>query len=99
MALIQVNSATLRNQAGELRTLNESLKSQMSNLESTEMSLASMWAGDAKDAFHTAFNNDKTQIENFRNLVSQYIQVLENAAQKYDEEERRNQDIATQRSY
>ncbi len=99
MALIQVNSSTLRSQAEQLRNLNNQLKGQMESLEGTEADLASMWAGDAKDAFHTAFNNDKVQIENFRTLIEQYIVTLENAAQKYDEEEAKNTSIAATRNY
>jgi WXG100 family type VII secretion target len=99
MALIQVTSATLRNQASELRSLNESLKTQVSNLESVEMELASMWTGDAKDAFHTAFNSDKGQFDVFYALIEQYIVTLENAATEYDNKEATNTSIANTRTY
>lgn len=99
MALIQVNTTTMRNQISDLRALNAQLKTQLDNLASTELELAAMWAGDAKDAFRAAFNNDKYQIENFRKLITQFATAGDQIADKYDANERANVDIATKRNY
>lgn len=99
MALIQVTSAQLRNQADTLRNLNNTLKGQVENLAGVEMDLAGMWTGDAKDAFHTVFNSDKEQFGNFSALVEQYIVTLENAATEYDNKESMNVEIASKRTY
>ena len=58
-----------------------------------------MWEGDAKTAFHTAFTNDKTQMDNFYNLMEQYIITLENIATEYENKEMANAQIASTRSY
>ena len=98
MAEIKVTSAELRNKAEELTTLNESFKSEVANLEDCEMNLASMWEGDAKTAFHTAFSNDKVQWENFSALIANYVTALQNIATEYDNKEAMNESIAGQRS-
>lgn len=99
MALIQVTAAELRSKAAELRELNAQFKSQVSNLEGDEQNLASMWEGEAKTAFHTAFNNDKAQMDSFYNLIEQYCTTLENIATKYEIAENQNVETAATRTY
>ena len=99
MAAFQVTSSQLRTTASGLRDQNAQFKSQVANLESQEGSLASMWEGDAKTAFHTAFTNDKAQMDNFYNLIEQYCVALENIAAKYDMAEAQNVSTASTRSY
>ena len=65
MALIRVTANEIKAKASGLRDLNNQFKTQVTNLENYEQSLASMWEGQAKDAFHNAFNNDKAQMDNF----------------------------------
>lgn len=99
MALIQVTAKQLRAKASELRGLNGQFKSQVGGLESQEQVLAGMWEGEAKNAFHTAFNNDKTQMDNFHNLIEQYCTTLENIATKYEMTEGITTQIAATRTY
>lgn len=99
MAAFMVTAGQLKAKAGELRDLNAQFKSQVGNLESQESSLVSMWEGEAKNAFHTAFQNDKTQFDNFYNLIEQYCASLENIASRYDMAEARNVSTAQTRSY
>lgn len=99
MALIQVTASQLKTKANELRSLNGQFKAQVGNLESQEAALASMWEGEAKNAFHTAFNNDKVQMDNFYNLIEKYCQALETIAQKYEQAEAQNLQTASNRSY
>jgi WXG100 family type VII secretion target len=99
MAEIRVTSSELRTKAEELRRDNGQFKTLVGNLESSEQELASMWEGDAKEAFHNAFQNDKIQMDNFYNLIEQYCVTLENIATKYDQAEAANQATAVQRSY
>lgn len=99
MALIQVTAAELRAKAGDLRNQNAQFKTQTTNLESQEQVLGSMWEGEAKMAFHTAFANDKTQMDNFYNLIEQYCQALENIATKYEIAECQNVQTASSRTY
>lgn len=99
MGLIQVTSAELRKQAEQLKSLNGSFKNNIGTLESTELSLKSMWEGQANTAFHNAFIKDKGQMDNFNNLIEQYIQALLEIAAKYEAAEAKNTDTATTRSY
>ena len=99
MAIIRVTAAQLKTGAEELRNLNQQFKAAVSDLESTESSLNSMWEGDARNAFHQAFTNDKTQMDNFFNAIEVYAQRLEGAAAKYEQAEAQNTEIATTRTY
>lgn len=99
MALIQVSAAELKAKAGELRNLNSQFKTQVGNLESQEQTLISMWEGEARDAFNTAFNNDKMQMDNFYNLIEQYCVALEAIAAKYELAEAQNVSTAASRTY
>ena len=99
MAIIRVTAAQLKTGAEELRNLNQQFKAAVSDLESTESSLNSMWEGDARNAFHQAFTNDKTQMDNFFNAIEVYAQRLEAAAAKYEQAEAQNTEIATTRTY
>lgn len=99
MSAIVVTPATLRSQSEALRTTNARFKSAIAELEASEGTLNSMWEGDANRAFHTAFNNDKTQMTNFYTLIEQYCDALVNIAQKYDQAENTNRDTATTRVY
>ncbi|MCD8197447.1 MAG: WXG100 family type VII secretion target [Lachnospiraceae bacterium] len=99
MALIRVTATQLKAQAEELRTLNSQYKDQVTELETCETNLASMWEGEARDAFHNAFNSDKTQMTNFYTLIEQYVAKLLTIAAKYEQAEATNQEIATVRNY
>lgn len=99
MAEIMVTSSQLKTKADSLREYNERFKSQVTNLESQEGSLISMWEGDARDAFDRAFKSDKAQFDNFYNLINQYVQTLEMIAAKYAEAEATSANIAGTRSY
>lgn len=99
MAAFQVTTNELKSKTNELRELNAQFKTQVGNLENQEASLISMWEGEAKQAFDTAFKNDKAQMDNFYNLVIQYCAALENIASQYALAEARNASTAQTRNY
>lgn len=99
MAAFQVTSSELRAKANELRDLNAQFKTQVGNLESQEGSLLTMWEGEAQRAFDTEFKKDKSQMDNFYNLIEQYCVALENIAAKYDMAEAQNVSTAQTRTY
>ena len=99
MAQIKVTSAELRRKAETLKSLNSQFKAKVGDLTNCEQSLASMWEGDAKNAFHKAFNNDRIQWNNFHTLIEQYIVTLNNIATEYDNKEAINTNIASGRNY
>lgn len=97
MALIRVSSGELRSKANQLESMNSQFKSAVSQLSSQEQNLAGMWEGEAKNAFRTAFNNDRAQFDNFANGIVKYVQALLNAAQEYEKAESTNVTIAKTR--
>lgn len=99
MAMIQVTSKRLRNAAESLQNLNAQFKAKAEDLVGKEQSLCQMWEGQAKNAFHTAFDRDSSQMEVFHNLINQYIRVLLEIAARYEQTEARNAEIAGSRTY
>ena len=99
MAEIFVTASQLYSKAEELEQLNATLLSKVEELESQEANLSGMWEGEAKDAFHTAFSNDKTQMSNFYNWVTQYVAKVKEAAENYSVAESKNTQIANERNY
>lgn len=99
MANITVSSQQLRSTSAELRGLNGTLKSNTGTLEATEASVAGMWQGQAKKAFHNAFIRDKSQMDAFCVEIEKYCATLEMIAAKYDQAESLNVETATNRSY
>lgn len=99
MALIRVTAAQLRAKAEELTGLNNNFKTNVSDLEACEQNLAGMWEGQAKDAFHQAFNSDKVQMTNFSTLIEKYVSTLLTIAAKYEQAESVNTETASTRNY
>ncbi|HIS07245.1 MAG TPA: WXG100 family type VII secretion target [Candidatus Choladocola avistercoris] len=99
MASFITTPAQLRAKAEELSSLNNSFKTNVSELEAEEQNLMGMWEGQAKEAFHQAFSSDKIQMTNFSTLIEKYVASLITIAAKYEEAERINTETATARKY
>lgn len=97
MSMFRVSSSELRQKANQLEQMNAQFKAAVQALATQEQSLATMWEGEAQKAFRTAFNNDRQQFENFYNGIAKYIQALRDAADKYDQAEAKNVNIAQTR--
>ena len=97
--MIQATTGTLTNKAAELKSLNSRFQAQVTQLRTQESSLNSMWEGEARTAFHSAFEKDVTQMDNFYNLIEKYAQSLNEIAKEYDRAEKVNVSTATNRSY
>lgn len=99
MSSFQVSASDLREASNKFREANARFKTQVGNLAEQEGSLASMWEGEAKNAFHTAFMNDKGQMDNFYALIEQYCNQLDEMARMYEQAEAANTQTASSRSY
>ncbi|MCD7814311.1 MAG: WXG100 family type VII secretion target [Lachnospiraceae bacterium] len=99
MAEFTVTASSLRSQKETLQELNQSLQTQINQLESAEANVSSMWDGDAKTAFHSAFIRDKGQMDNFKSAIDQYITALETIITTYETAENTNTQTATTRTY
>lgn len=99
MALIRVTAAQVRTTANSLREYNQNFNGQVQKLQESEGALNSMWDGQANDAFHTAFTNDKEYMTQFFNLINKYCEALDNIAAEYEKAESLNLDTASKRSF
>lgn len=99
MSSITVTAAQLKSTAEQLEGLNNQFKSAVSNLESQEQSLCSMWEGEAKNSFDAAFKRDKNNMDLFNANIMKYVAALRTIAAKYEQAEQTNVSTANQRSY
>ncbi len=99
MAQFTVTTALLNQKAGELRSSNRNLTTQINNLKSQHAALNGMWEGDAKQAFDKAFNQDIQQMQNFYTEIEHYIAKLAEVAKNYEQAEAKNVEIAHVRTY
>ncbi len=97
--MIRVSAAEMLAKADELENLNNQFKTQIDALEATEGTLIGMWEGETKEAFHTAFHNDKVQLTNFYNAIKLYVLSLRQIAARYQQAEATNMETATARTY
>lgn len=99
MGFFQVTANELRSKAGTLQDLNHQFYTKSTELAEKENSLCGMWEGQARDAFHHAFLNDRQQMEVFHKLIGRYVQALFEIAARYEEAEARNAELAASRNY
>ena len=96
---MRVTVNQLITKSNELKELNARFRAEITELENEEQSLKGMWEGEANEAFHTAFNNDKVQMTNFYNAIELYVIRLNEIAAKYQQAEAQNQEVAQTRTY
>ena len=94
---IMVTATVVRNKANELRALNQQLKSKVDDMVRCETGLTKKWKGEAKDAFHAAFNQDRICWDDFRLLIDDYAKALDLIADEYAKREAANVSIASTR--
>lgn len=99
MSFIQVTASELRNRATELKSLNSRFQTEIENLVSCQNNLNTMWEGEAKEAFNSAFSRDKGILENFKSAIDQYVQALLVIASRYEEAEKKNLSVASTRGF
>ena len=90
MAEFTVTAAELMAKAAELERLNRQLETKITELQTEESALRSMWEGDAKEAFSGAFQKDKGKMLLFHTEIGKYVSTLRAAASRYEAVERRN---------
>lgn len=99
MSQFSVTFQQIKSAIDQLTQLNSQLKSGIDNLESTEAQLCTMWEGEAKSAFDSAFKKDKGQMDTFHQAIQQYIVKLQEILDQYIKAESNNTNIATNRTY
>lgn len=99
MGQFTVTPAELHSVSQQLKELNSSFRNQVASLESSEGSLNSQWQGQAHDAFHVAFMNDKAYMDKFAAEIDNYCNTLDAIARNYEDAEAANTETATTRRY
>lgn len=99
MSDFKVTTSVLMTQSEQLLELNTRYKSHIDNLVTSEGNLNSMWDGEANEAFHAAFENDKVKMFRFAELINEYAERLKIIAENYEKAEQANTEIASSRSY
>lgn len=99
MAKINVTVSELINAVKLLNERNGNFRSKVTEMAGLESELGAMWQGEANNAFRIAFNNDRQEWEYFAKLVDQYIQTLQNIADRYSRTEQDNTTQAKNRTY
>lgn len=99
MSFFEISSTELKSRMEELKELNSRFKTVKEGLEQSEQTLRSMWEGDANENFHNAFIRDSGQFDAFYSTIEQYVAALTLIGERYDTAERRNQELAANRSY
>lgn len=99
MSELLVKTNELRKAAESLQQLNTQFKNKTEDLNSKETELRGMWEGQANDAFHSAFQRDKSQWDVFYNTIIEYVNALNQIAARHDQAESINTQTATTRTY
>ncbi len=90
MAQIKVTFQQLKDKASDLERLNRSFRDEVENMNNLEHTVSACWEGEARDAFHQAYSDDRTKFEAFAICIDKYVLALREAAQEYEAAERRN---------
>lgn len=99
MAEFNVTIDQLKNVADQLQQLNAQFRSQKERLAETNGTLNTMWEGEAKQKFQSAFQSDQVQMQNFYNAIVAYVNALNAIIANYINAENTAIDISTTRSY
>ena len=96
---IIVSTRELNSKSQALQSSNTQLNRMIDQLQQQELSLCSMWEGDAKDEFDKEFRKDIQQMKNFYEAIKNYILKLNEIIKNYDQAEAKNVQIAKERKY
>ena len=94
MAEFIATASSINNKADELSKLNGQLKTQIITLESKVQELKTMWEGDARDTFDSAFQRDKAKLDAYYTAIETYCKTLSDVATTYQNSENKNVQIA-----
>lgn len=99
MSRFVINPAELSNTANVLAENNNQFRARINDLMNTAQELASMWQGEANNAFNAALATDQERWAAFANLVDQHVEVLREIVQHSHRTESENVEIASRRTY
>lgn len=89
-----VSVSDLKAKVDTLRQLNAQFKSQVGELEATEMNLQGMWEGEAATAYITKFRGLEDDIQKMIRMIQEHSSDLQEMAQIYSEADMANAEEA-----
>lgn len=81
---IKVNTAALKNDAGDLETAAKATESQLRKISDGMEALSKMWTGPANDVFMDQYRADNEFLLEFCKHIESFSKDLINAAKEYD---------------
>ena len=99
MAQITVTTTELSRKMDELQNSNNQLNQQIEQLKGQENNLCSLWEGEARDKFDQEFKNDVQQMMDFHKAIGDYVAKLGTIINAYNDAERRNLEVASNRTF
>ena len=98
MAEFSVSTYQINSQAEELIRLNNRFRTAVQELAQTEAALNQMWEGESREAFHSAFGRDLSQMQKFSGTTASYTGALQETVRRYQAAERQNLELAGRRT-
>ena len=87
---IKVNETQMEQKKAQLLSYVKELKTQLSEMDTTERQLTTSWVGDASQAFDKKYKSDVAKIDNYITLINQYGTTLGTIKGKYVNAEKKN---------
>lgn len=83
--LIEVTCSELRTAASNISKANEAFRDAAAKLQAAGDELMSIWEGDSRDKFQSGMEQRKAWYDEMNQIVSQYVQAMNQIAEKYEE--------------
>ena len=94
MAQIIASTKEISNKKQSLMALSNSLKTQITELETLGNSLNSMWEGAAKEKYVKQLNIDVAKMQSLLKTILEFILILEKIIAIYNKAEKKNEATA-----
>ena len=94
MGMMIISLAEIQEKKADLASLNQTLASQLRDLQAQIRSLDADWEGDAADAYKARSQRDIQNMERMVTVVNTYIKALDTIIAQYQMAEKKNINIA-----
>lgn len=81
---IKISTSQVAATASQIRTLNTSLESRLSDIKAQMNGLTSTWQSDGCTAIQSKFNALEPKFAEYKQIVESYAKFLDNTAASYD---------------
>lgn len=81
---INISLAEVTNTASTIKTLNQSLTSNLEEIKGSMNNLAGSWESEGSEAIRSKFNALQPRFDNYREIVESYAQFLDRTVEAYN---------------